>query len=844
MIWRVLADETIELFAGTGAAGSSGDEGPAKQALLDGPESLAFGPDGTVFVFGEDERRIRRISPDGIIHAFAGSGEAMTYYNRYESGQLASQVPLHVNTRMAAGPDGELYVTLSYQHLVIRINPDGTTEPFAGKSTSIEDQGPATDGIPAVETYLANPVDVAVDGTGNIYIADDELDRIRRVRPDGVIENAATYQSLDLFGLSSIEVDVQGQLYYSQGQAILKVVDAPRPETYYSNFVVSPRNFSIGPSGDIYLAHGNRVVKGTPPGVDPVPVAGLGPASGFGEGGPATSARIGLVALTADSNGRIFLTDRLKIQVIEPDGTLRRYAGTGELGFSGDGGPALDATFGQIADIGIDGAGTLYVADNWSNRIRAIAPDGTVSTYAGTGLSSCADLSNSCGDGGPANQAPVPGPTRLQVGADGTIWFQDNNRGRFTNRQWVRRISSDGTIQTVDGVDPEGGPNLARARAIAVNAQDRLVVYALPYTQHNFFHYFDSPTEGYPADALTNFAPGPRDLASMAYAPNGALYIASIGALHVVSPDGSTVGLLATAENHPDRDLAPLTAEGFSVVTVAPDGALYVSSGAVIYRILQPEACPLPTRPEIALEGVRHGATFEGPVGPSYPTYVAPGQIVSIFGRRLGPEQLAGGQISGGFVTTETGGVRVLVGGQPAPMLYASAGQVAAIIPYGTPSEGAVPLQVEVDGVLSEPRQVQLSFARPGIFSLDSSGQGPGAILNQDGSLNTAANPARAGEVIVLWATGEGRTNPPGVDGLIANGALPMPTQSVTAKIGFVDAEVLYAGGAPGMVAGVMQVNLLVPEGLTGGAKLLELDVGESSFSSAVAQSVTVFVAP
>jgi uncharacterized protein (TIGR03437 family) len=128
-----------------------------------------------------------------------------------------------------------------------------------------------------------------------------------------------------------------------------------------------------------------------------------------------------------------------------------------------------------------------------------------------------------------------------------------------------------------------------------------------------------------------------------------------------------------------------------------------------------------------------------------------------------------------------------------------------------------------------------VSEAAPGIFSLDSSGRGPGAILNQDGSLNGTLNPAAPGSVIVFYATGEGLTDPPSEDGKVAGTVLPKPVLPVTVKIGGVEAEVIYAGAAPGLTAGVMQVNARVPADLAQlGAVGIELIVGERSSGTSV----------
>jgi uncharacterized protein (TIGR03437 family) len=123
--------------------------------------------------------------------------------------------------------------------------------------------------------------------------------------------------------------------------------------------------------------------------------------------------------------------------------------------------------------------------------------------------------------------------------------------------------------------------------------------------------------------------------------------------------------------------------------------------------------------------------------------------------------------------------------------------------------------------------QVNVAPASPGIFALDASGKGGGAILNQDTSVNSPQNPAAKGSVIVLYATGGGQTNPPGRDGQIANAPnLPAPVLPVKVRIGGVESQVQYAGAAPGFIAGAMQINVRVPETAPSGNVPVILEIG------------------
>lgn len=206
----------------------------------------------------------------------------------------------------------------------------------------------------------------------------------------------------------------------------------------------------------------------------------------------------------------------------------------------------------------------------------------------------------------------------------------------------------------------------------------------------------------------------------------------------------------------------------------------------------------------ITAEGVTNAASYAS-------GFVSPGEILVIFGESIGPDDLTTLEVSAGRVTTSLGGVSVLFDGVAAPLVYVSSGQVSAIVPYAVAGMPSTELVVEFQGVQSGPVTLPVDIAVPGVFTLDSSGSGQAAALNQDGSVNSPANPEDIGRVLVLFATGEGQTDPPGQDGLIAAGDLPMPLGEITARISGVEAEILYAGAAPSLVAGVMQVNARVP---------------------------------
>ena len=253
----------------------------------------------------------------------------------------------------------------------------------------------------------------------------------------------------------------------------------------------------------------------------------------------------------------------------------------------------------------------------------------------------------------------------------------------------------------------------------------------------------------------------------------------------------------------PDRDTLGRFAK-FVVPTVV-NGRVYAptfSNSLAIYGLLASGSSG-GGPPQVT--AVANGASFLAEA-------VSPGEVLAVFGANLGPAELTNMQMTaGGQVTSTLANTQIFFDGVSAPMLYTSANQIGAIVPFGTAGP-TTQIVVWSQGQSSAPLTMPVFPATPALFSLDGTGGGPGAILNQDGSLNSAANPAARGSVVVLYGTGAGQTNPAGDDGMISVGS-PLPTPVLPVSI-FIDgrpAEVLYAGAAPEMVQGVIQINARVP---------------------------------
>lgn len=232
------------------------------------------------------------------------------------------------------------------------------------------------------------------------------------------------------------------------------------------------------------------------------------------------------------------------------------------------------------------------------------------------------------------------------------------------------------------------------------------------------------------------------------------------------------------------------------------------------------------------------------------PKNFSPGMIFTIFGNGLGPDQGLGPELDAkGRVSTSLGGTQVLIGGYAAPILYTSATQVNAVVPYEldpTKLTGGVFLQAIYNGVAGAVRQVAIVPTAPGIFVI--SPQGQGAIVNQDGSINGPGNPAAKNSYIQIYATGEGQTNPPGIDGQVTVGSvssLPRPVATVSVSIGGVtvpSSSIAYAGAAPAEVAGLFQITLQIPSNIPSGLNPVVITIGTGNNAVMSQAGVTIVV--
>jgi len=804
----------ISTVAGDGHAGFTGDGGLAAQARLNRPYGLAADSAGNLYIADFGNGRVRRVGPDGVIRTVAGGGSAEA-----ASGSQATAARLLGPRNLALDAAGNLLISDFLDHRVYQVTPTGRIQAVAGTGAP----GLAGNGGPALYAQLNYPAGLAVDRTGAVYIADSGNRRVRRLA-GGVLSTLAIPMTLELptglaldgagnlyvadgarivrwgaaggvsvFNTAAREaaVDGAGNLYIASGgpqilrraaNGSLSVAAGATQEPYFwgdggpaaSARLQSPQGLAVGPDGALWIADtGNGRVRRVDAGGLISTVAGAGRGGLVGEAIAAAAARLlAPAAVALDASGNLWLADSqaARVRRVSAGGWITTAAGTGQAGYNGDGFGAL-CQLNLPSGLAADGAGNVYIADTNNHRVRKLTPGGVLTTIAGRGIRGYE------GDGGSAVEALLDSPAGLAVDGEGNLYVADRMN------HVIRKVTPGGVISTVAGTglagfSGDGGParqaRLNHPMGVAVDRQGNLYIAD---TQNHRLRQVTA--EGVISTIAGDGVPGfegdggPAAQARLRF-PAG------------VAVDAEGNLFVADQDNHRVRRLTP----------------------ALEAAVIEPAAVAV----------VNAASLLPGPV--------APGQIVSILGAGIGPESALGPRLSAeGRLETRLGGVEVLWDGRPGPLLYASRDQINAQVPYGAAAVKEIQLEVRREGALRALVTLPVAEAAPALFTQEG-GAGQLAALNEDGSLNSPENPAVRGSVVTLFATGEGRTDPPAAEGRPAAAPLSRPVQAVSLTIGVHPAEILFAGSAPGLV-GVLQINARVPGGFAAAGRVpVELTVG------------------
>ncbi len=518
-IRKISTEGIITTVAGTGKPDFGGDDGPALTAHLNLPSDVEVGPNGSIYISDRSNNRIRKIGKDGIITTVAGIG-APGFGGDFG---LAIDAVLKYPFGISLDRHGNLYIADRGNNRVRKVDGKGFITTLAGDSMHSfgGDYGPSS------YSSLAYPTDVVVDDMGNVYIADRNNNRIRKVDGQGVITTFMGTGHNDFNGDN--EIAPETNLYLPFSLAIhpdnkLIVVDRSHYRVRsvgLKDSIVStiagngkplfkgdggpgtgatlntPSGICIDSKDNILVAdlQHHRIRKLSPDGIITT-YAGNGREGNEGNGGPALSASLFMPSTMAiDHEDNVYVVNRLGngwvIRKISANGTITHFAGNGQQGDEGDGGPAIDASFYTISDIAIDKEGNVYVSDSSSRSIRKIGMDGIIRRvvdetmvsmgeefhpnsvlvgnegdiyFSDSGSSRIVKMSSEgnfeiiggsgefkdSGDGGLAVSAGIRSPGGLVLGRDGALYVAEEQTAR------IRKINVDGAISLVAGVGTKG----------------------------------------------------------------------------------------------------------------------------------------------------------------------------------------------------------------------------------------------------------------------------------------------------------------------------------------------------------------------------------------------------
>ncbi len=323
--------------------------------------STAVDAFGDLLIAAPVNRRIHRVFPDGSITTAAGSG----YYDLSGDGGPAASARLADPTSVALDGNGGLFIGDRFNDVIRKVSSGGTMGTTAGNGT----WGSSGDGGPAISASLTLGTVIAVDGTGTLFIA-NQNGGARKVSPDGIINNVTGAGG----PLAALVADRAGNLFIAAPDGIRKVFTDGSMSTLVSRAHASALAVDIG--GSLYFAEMGRISRLAPDG-STVAVAGNGTLGFAGDGGPATDAQVGYVfGLATDGAGDLFIADKdnSRIRKISTDGIITTIAGNGVNDYSGDGRLATEASISRPMGIVVDGGGNVYFADPANNVIRVLRP--------------------------------------------------------------------------------------------------------------------------------------------------------------------------------------------------------------------------------------------------------------------------------------------------------------------------------------------------------------------------------------------------------------------------------------------------------------------------------------
>jgi sugar lactone lactonase YvrE len=458
------SSQIFTTIAGTSGVSGKTDGSTKEGAVFGGLNTITFGPDGNIYVADTGSHLIRKVTPAGIVTTLAGNPGVYGFADG-----TGTNAKFYTPSGLAFGPDGNLYVADSSNHCIRKVTLAGVVTTIAGnQGVNGYADGTGTDAL------FNGPWALTVDASGDIYVADLYNQRIRKVTPAGVVTTVAgsgvagfadgTGTDAQFFYPYDVAVNASGDIYVAeQASSLIRKISPAGVVTTFAGSTYGgangtgtdatfayPQGLAVDASGNIYVADtsNHSIRKITPEGVVTrlagSDVVGGTPAYADGTG---TDAKFSYpTGLTVAANGDIYVADsgNSLIRKVTPGGVVSRFVGSpGTFGYADGDGNIIRGAFGSISGFIISQNGDAYITDTNTNSIRKISPAGVITTIAGSGISGFAD--------GTGTNAEFAGPQGLAVDASGNIYVAD------TNNQLIRKVTPTGVVTTIAGNPGIGG---------------------------------------------------------------------------------------------------------------------------------------------------------------------------------------------------------------------------------------------------------------------------------------------------------------------------------------------------------------------------------------------------
>ncbi|HLG99366.1 MAG TPA: IPT/TIG domain-containing protein [Bryobacteraceae bacterium] len=695
-------------------------------------------------------------------------------------------------------------------------------------------QGYRGDGGAAADAWISMTTGIAFDSAGNLYFADNGNRVVRQVNTSGIINTFAGNFQL-FFGNNG------------DGGPATNAILGFQSSVFYG--------LAADKSGNLYISDSSngigRVRKVNSSGIISTYAGGASPISG-GDGGPATSAGLMTAAgLAVDSQGNLYIADTVgeRIRKVNTAGIISTVAGTGAANYSGDGGPAVNATLSVPVGVAVDAQGNLYITEKgnvlYGPRVRKVDTSGNISTVAGNGKTGFA------GDGGSALNAEF-GINLQGIAVDnaGNIYIADSGNGR------IRKVDTSGNITSITGNGPggssvNGGPASNAhigSSGLVVNDSGNLYIAdsaniwkitfgAIPpglsvSAGSLYFAGRSGPLFTIPPQSVSTSTTGPAiSYTASAATTSGGAWMSLNGNPSI---SGTTPATIEVSINTTPGGVTLAVGTYQGTITFTPTTPGYNTPATVAVTMVISTTIPSPAP---VITGVVNGASFQ-----ASQTF-APNTYVTIQGTNLASTPGTwNDSIVGGQLPTSLNGVTVSFPGGPGYISYVSPTQINVLAPPGAGSAGQ--LHVNNNGAISNGLTVGSAPASPAFFEL-SGNQVIATRLDytyaaKNGTIpGLATTPAKPGDVLILWGTGFGVATPAAPAGVVTpSGQTYSAADPVTVTINGVQATV-YGTALTAGLAGVYQVAIQVPQTLANGDWEL-VATTQDGFSSATGVILTV----